>query len=643
MIDPQRDRWITTVPWLYVVLHVTLDAASFVQPVLKLGITPWNPQAGLMLAFLCWRASGAGWVVAALCLSEFVVRGVPSDLAVFVAQVAAVTILYAVAASRLRHLEIDRTSITLANAVRFVAIAGVTSLIAGVSVVSLYLASDALDTQQWLPALSRYWVGDLNGILMLTPLLLQVGHTDRLLAVMKSDPVGIAAISATIAIALGVIFVVGNPNDLRFFYLLFVPAAWAALRWGVHGLLLTAVAIQIGLILGVRGVTGTAPLVDLQYLMVTLSLTGLALGTVVEARTRALAIATDREAEQRAMIDAVPDAVLSVADDGEARPLNAAAKLMFGIDDHSSAHRIERYLPELESRERAGRALIEAHSISGRRFPAEIAWALHGSGTSRRALIIVRDVSDRESAQSQLRIRDAGLARASRAAVAGELATALAHELNQPMTALVSYLRASQILVQENATTEPRLNPTLDKAAEEALRASAILRRLRDFYSGRGPSVEPTDTKALIQSALHSYERGSLIRSSMVSLLIDEDLPTIDVDRIHFEIVVHNLLSNAIEALRDTPAPRIEVTAMLRANRLVVRVDDNGPGISPELTGREFSAFMTTKPDGMGMGLAVSRSLMRAQGADLVVASGRLGGACFEIRFTVSATIMENR
>lgn len=624
-------------------LHVALDAASFVQPVLKLGITPWNPQAGLMLAILCWRASAAGWVIAALCLSELAVRGIPSNMPVFAAQVGAVTVLYSVAASRLRHLDIHNTSITSANAVQFVAIAGVTSMIAGLAVVSLYVASGALDTQHWTSALSRYWVGDLNGILMLTPLLLQVKNADRLLAVAKGDPVGIAAIATTITVALGVIFVVGNPNDLRFFYLLFVPAAWAALRWGVQGLLLTAVAIQIGLIIGVRGVSGTAPLVDLQYLMVTLSLTGLALGTVVEARTRALAVATDREAEQRAMIDAVPDAVLSVAEDGDARPLNAAAKLMFGIDDHSAAHRIERYLPDLGSRERAGRAQIEAHSITGRRFPAEIAWALHGTGIGRRALIIVRDVSDRESAQSQLRVRDAGLARASRAAVAGELATALAHELNQPMTALISYLRASQILANEHATNEPRLNPTLEKAAEEALRASAILRRLRDFYSGRGPSVEPTEPKVLIQSALHSYERGSLIRSSTVSLLIDADLPNIDVDRIHFEIVLHNLLSNAMEALRETPAPRIEVTATLRANRLVVRVDDNGPGISHELTGREFSAFMTTKPDGMGMGLAVSRSLMRAQGADLVVASGRLGGACFEIRFAVSATIMDRR
>jgi two-component system sensor kinase FixL len=479
-------------------------------------------------------------------------------------------------------------------------------------------------------------------MVMLTPLLLLAPRWRAALRHARTDLVELLLVAASTLVAFALVFVIGNPEDLRFFYLLFVPAIWAALRWETSGLLLGALAIQLGLIVGVQRLPEAAPLVDLQYLMVTLTLTGLALGTVVASRAEAVRLANEREAQQRAIMIAVPDAVLATTDGTTLRSLNPAASRLFDPAP-GAARTLDSVFPALELDGREGRALVVARAADGREFPAEIAWASHERGSDTQTLIIVRDVTERERAQAQLRERDASLARASRAAVAGELATALTHELNQPMTALVTYLRAARILAQGAAADEPRLQPTLDKAGDEARRAATILQRLRNFYGGGGPRRERVAPRELVVSAVESQRRAAQRDAAEISLVVEADLPDVLIDRVHFEIALFNLLSNAQDVLRESVAPRIEVTALRRDGQVVVRVEDNGPGIPPEVAGRAFEAFVTTKPDGMGMGLAVSRSLMRAQGGDLVLTRGRLGGAGFEIRLPVESAAQEHR
>lgn len=631
--------------WLapaYLVAHIACDAASFVQPVLKLGITPWSPQSGLMLAFL-WRAPrSAAWVVAALICAELIVRGLPRQPLALPVQAIAVALIYLAATLKLRQLPLDRSPLKPRTALRFVLVSTLTALVAGIVVVGSYVVAGALGAPQFLGALSRYWVGDLNAMLMLTPLLLLAPRWREGLRRARADALELALLIAATAAAFAVVFVIGNPEDLRFFYLLFVPAIWAALRWETTGLLIAALVVQLGLIVGVQRLPSAAPLVDLQYLMVTLTLTGLALGTVVASRAEAVRLANEREAQQRAIMTAVPDAVLATTDGTTLRSLNPAASRLFDASP-GATRSLASVFPALELDGRDGRALVVARAADGREFPAEIAWASHASGADTQTLIIVRDVTERERAQLQLRERDASLARASRAAVAGELATALTHELNQPMTALVTYLRAARILAQGAAAQEPRLQPTLDKAGDEARRAAAILQRLRNFYGGGGPRRERLGARDLVASAIESQRRTAQRGVAEISLVTEDALPDVLVDRVHFEIALFNLLSNAQDALREAAAPRIEVTALRRERQVVVRVEDNGPGIPAEVAGRAFEAFVTTKPDGMGMGLAVSRSLMRAQGGDLTIARGRLGGACFEIRLPVDTDSQELR
>ena len=238
-----------------------------------------------------------------------------------------------------------------------------------------------------------------------------------------------------------------------------------------------------------------------------------------------------------------------------------------------------------------------------------------------------------EAAEAQLRERDTALARAMRFAVAGELASALAHELKQPITALASYLRAAQIMAAPGAGDE-RLAVTLDKAVSEAERAGAVLQRLRNFYLG-GPGRSTRFSLAeMCGSIAHSLDER--LAANEVTLVIDIDagLPAVETNATHLEIVLQNLLANAIDAVCTQGAARrrIELRARAADGAIVIEVEDSGPGVAPEGLPRLFEPLNTTKPDGMGLGLAISRSLLSAQGGELSYRrGGRLGGAAFVV------------
>lgn len=625
----------------YLTLHVLLDASSFVEPVLQLGITPWSPYAGLMLAYLCLRPSGAPWVLIAYLVAELTIRGVPEVWWILPLQAIGVLVIYRAAAVVMRRLGLTLGPELPRDILKFVIVAASTALLAGTVVVGVYILAGQLAVNQFWGALAKYWVGDLNGMLMVTPLLLRYHRFPQLLLAIRDAPFKVAALTAAVIGSLALVFLLGDPEDLRFFYVFFVPAISAALVWGVPGLLLTAVSLQIGLVFGVREMPVTAPLADLQFLMVTLVLSGLALGAVVTERTRTTQLALRREARQAALFAAAPDAVISIERDGSTRLLNPAAETMFRASLTAAGGDLRAVLPGLDLRAASGSTTLRALSSQGTSFPVDLAWSTYGSETERATIVIARDASERERAEAQLRERDATLARASRVAIAGELASGLAHELNQPMTALVGYLRAAQILMGEGQPGfDPRLTPTLSKAADEALRAADILRRLRDFYIGRGPNVEAFEVRGLVESVAEALHRRVAREDLRISIDIDENLLA-RADRIYSEIILSNLLSNAAEVLADTDAAHIRIEARVQDKEIRLVVEDNGAGISQPMRDNMFRAFFTSKPDGMGLGLAVSRSLAQATGGDLRLmeddpptdgAGNALGGARFELR-----------
>jgi two-component system sensor kinase FixL len=232
-------------------------------------------------------------------------------------------------------------------------------------------------------------------------------------------------------------------------------------------------------------------------------------------------------------------------------------------------------------------------------------------------LLLVRDVSEREQAQAQLRERDTALARAMRFALAGELATALTHELNQPITALVSYLRAVEILAQPLVAQDPRLTETLGKANREAMRAADVLKRLRDFYVTGAFRESAVDLPALVDEVFASFAERAAKQGVELRRELGE-VGVVTTDRIQLQITLHNLIGNALDAMGELPRARwIRVTAGRSDERLRIGVQDSGTGIAADVGADLFEPFVTDKADGMGLGLTISRSLMKGQGGDL--------------------------
>jgi signal transduction histidine kinase len=425
---------------------------------------------------------------------------------------------------------------TTSSAVRFVVVATLGTLVVSIGYVCAFVIGGELRPEGAARGIVRYWLADLNGVLMVTPLLLQAADWSESWRQLWNNKSVVLGQMALVIATLALLFWLPEADQLRFFYLLFVPVIWVALRWKVPGAVFGVLAIQLGLIIAAHAGIHTPRFIDLQFLLVTLSITALLLGAVV----------TERE----------------------------------------------------------------------------------------------DDAADRRRAEEQLRESDAALARAMRFAVAGELASALAHELNQPITAVVSYLRALKILAEPIGDKDPRLQSTLSKADESAIRASEVLRRLRDFYSGGASKEEPIDIGAVCSGVARAFQERLRRAEVVLEVHADAAIPRFTSDRMQIEIVLHNLIANAIDALSQTAAStrRIHLHTAATANAVILRVEDSGPGIAASAAESLFEPFMTSKPDGMGLGLAISRSLIRARGGELSFArSATLGGACFTVHWPLAA------
>jgi signal transduction histidine kinase len=232
-------------------------------------------------------------------------------------------------------------------------------------------------------------------------------------------------------------------------------------------------------------------------------------------------------------------------------------------------------------------------------------------------------VDERERAAEQMR-------RTSRLASAGRMAAALAHELNQPLTALASYSKAGRLLASAPNPDLPRLDATLAKAAAEAHRAADIVQRVRDLFAAGQPELQAAQCRELVDSAVAAVHDRAASAGVAIATRVPDALPPLRVDPVQIDLVLRNLLANAIEAVAtaDSAERTVEVGAAQSAAgsrdvRLWVR--DSGPGVAPEVLDQLFEPLVSSKPTGMGMGLALSRAIVEAHGGhlDYVAADGQ--------------------
>ncbi len=249
---------------------------------------------------------------------------------------------------------------------------------------------------------------------------------------------------------------------------------------------------------------------------------------------------------------------------------------------------------------------------------------------------IALDVSRVRQTQARVAELQAELNRVARLANLGALLAGIAHELNQPLSAIAAFASACRLQV-ENQTAERRtLLSDLQAVEEQAHRAGAIIRRLREFVRKREPRRAAAAVRELIDDILQILNGELRMAHVRVRTDLPADLPTVQVDTVEIQQVLVNLFTNAIEAMHDAPADRRELrvqAAPVDAGRVLIAVSDRGHGLAPDAADRLFEPFFTTKPGGMGMGLAISRMLIEAHGGRLWAEPNADGGAIF--RFTL--------
>lgn len=492
--------------------YVLLDWISFIHALHGLNITPWSPAPALGLVYLLkfgWRVLAP--LVMAILLADLLVRHLPTSLWTSIPLSLCLALGYGCIAHvlrvRLARLDISRARQGLFE---WAAIVTVGSLLVSLMFVTLLYGADLIPVNGWYAALTRYWVGDVVGVLITMPMLWMLldarGRFHLFSVVWSRDAAGYVGGAA---LALWVAFGLGGSVNSHYFYLLFLPVAWAATRQGLPGAIFSAAIVQIGII-GVVEFLGlpTALILEVQILTVVLVLFGFFIGIVVDEKQR---------------------------------------------------------------------------------ISLEL--------------------------QQTLRL-----------AAAGEMAGALAHELNQPLSALATYGAACEKLIQQGGY-DAHLQSAVSRMVAESYRAAEVLRRLRDFFRTGTTKLELVRLADLIDKSVAPFEARFKQLGVEFHHPCDAHCEVL-ADGLQLELVLRNLIGNALDAVAGMPQGRrtIEVTVQVTGyERVRVSLRDSGPGLSADGAKKSFEAFQSTKTTGMGLGLVISRAIVEAHGGILWAADAPFG------------------
>jgi two-component system sensor kinase FixL len=361
-----------------------------------------------------------------------------------------------------------------------------------------------------------------------------------------------------------------------------------------------------------------------------------------------------REEQFRSILDTVPDAMIVIDEVGVIQFFSRAAVRMFGYAETDAIGRnVSTLMPEPDRSRHDGyleryrttgqrRIIGVGRIVSGRRadgsiFPMHLSVGEMNSGGRRHFTGFVRDLTEQQRTQANLQQLQSELVHVSRLSAMGEMASALAHELNQPLAAISNYMKGSRRLLATSADPNAtRVAAALDKAAEQAIRAGQIIRRVRDFVL-RGESERRVESVAkLIEEAGALGLVGSREQGVALKLELDPASDLVVADRVQIQQVLVNLVRNAVEAMAASERRELVVSSARVADGMVqIAVADTGSGFAENVLPKLFQPFFTTKEAGMGVGLSISRTIIEAHGGQMLAESNEAGGATF--RFTLPA------
>jgi two-component system, LuxR family, sensor kinase FixL len=448
-------------------------------------------------------------------------------------------------------------------------------------------------------------------------------------------------------------------------YLFFVPAVLIAAGFG--GLGPGLVATALGAVLGffvINPFPNVAGAEIFNAVAFTLFGAGIAWGgeQLQRNRIRAAANARDalaREAHVKSILDTVPEAMIVIDERGIIQSFSSAAERLFGYapaevigknikllmpspyrENHDGY--LERYLRTGERRIIGIGRVVVGERRDGSTFPMELAVGEMRSSNQRFFTGFIRDLTERQQTEARLQELQSELVHISRLTAMGEMASALAHELNQPLSAIANYMKGSRRLLE--SSTDDRsamLRDAMDKAAEQALRAGQIIRRLRDFVA-RGETERRVESiKRLVEEASALALVGAKDQGVRVRFQFDPAVDLVLADKVQIQQVLINLLRNAVDAMETAQRRELVIsTAPGDDDMITVSVSDTGSGIAPEIASQLFQPFVTNKRHGMGVGLSISRTIVEAHGGQIDVEPNPAGGTIF--RFTLRAVTQED-
>ncbi|OAN48751.1 ATP-binding protein [Magnetospirillum moscoviense] len=518
-------------PAIFLAAYVFLDQISFIHSISHLSITPWNPPAGLAMAFLLIR--GVRWtplVFMASLLADFLIRTPTTTILPAFLTAATIAGFYGLLVHILRRpLGLDISLHRLRDVLLLNVGAAFASLAVAVLYVGTFVWFGQLDPARFTAATTRFWIGDMIGIAVMTPLLLVAYRfvprwpSPRRLA-------EAALQGLTIVAMVWLVFGFRAADEFRLFYLLFLPMIWASVRFGLDGAVLANLATQGALIIAIQSVGHESTTVTaFQLLMLVLALASLALGAAV---------------------------------------------------------------------------------AEGRRTAAA------------------------------LQARQVELAHISRLSLAGEMAAALAHELNQPLMATMAFARAAQRLLDNNPEDSTKARAAMGRAVDEAQRAGDIVKSLRQFIGQDRLTREMVPPARLIADALALVAPEAKRLGIRLAANPDKSAPDLAVDRVQVQQVLVNLIHNALDAMvkADSVDPSVTVSAESESSAIVFEVADGGPGIAPDIGERLFEPFNTSKATGMGLGLSICRTLVEAHGGTIWLERTGPTGTSFRFRLPFDPT-----
>ncbi len=499
----------------FVAGYVGLEWVTYVPAFSPLGIAPWNPAKGVLFALiLLLGIRYAPLIVIAPVMADVLIRHAPLPIWVGAAEIGLSSVVYLFALMILGApaMRFDRSLSSMRDLILLAGVAIVSAALVAMGYVGVLHQAGLLASVDVVPSIVRYWVGEVIGILVVTPFLLILFTNHRLPRFTLEFALQVLAILLAIGLVLGA------PWQKQLFYVLFLPIVWIAVRTGLEGVTVGLMLIEVGLMIALHVWSQAAlDVTAFQVVMLVLAFCGLAIGILI---------------------------------------------------------------------------------------------------------------SERERAETRVRLQQDDVSRAGRVASLGTFSTAIAHEINQPLTAIGNYARVAQVALEADPPALSDARGATAKVAAQVARAAEVIRRLRALLETGRAELLAQPVSAIMSEAVELIAPDVARGKVRLNVEIQRGLPDVLADRLQIEQVIVNLVRNAIEAMSATPGriPAVSLSATAGPfGYVTIEVADSGPGFPPGFTLAGAAPGRTSKPHGLGIGLVLCRSIVEAHGGRIEIENEEAG------------------